>query len=285
MLLEALPVRLPRASSSCSTCQRMFTAAFARRLDGLCRATVKEAADGDTVVRGRALIAPGNRHTLLKRSGARYYVEVRDGPLVCRHRPSVDVLFRSVARYAGKNAVGVIMTGMGDDGAQGMAEMKGGRGPHHRPGRGHLGRLRHAAGGHKARRRGQGPGARADRGRGASVVRGRDHGRLTHFHPQRQAASKPPRRWRPVSRARGSSDPGCTSAVDRAPFASLLESSHSIRRPSTPGARFPLRRPPSRVGEERSRILRLPDASTPFPPQAAPPPRGGQTGATVEGPR
>jgi two-component system chemotaxis response regulator CheB len=101
-----------------------FTAAFARRLDGLCAVSVKEAEDNDTVVRGRVLIAPGNRHTLLKRSGARYHVEVRDGPLVCRHRPSVDVLFRSVARYAGKNAVGVIMTGMGDDGARGMAEMK-----------------------------------------------------------------------------------------------------------------------------------------------------------------
>ncbi len=101
-----------------------FTAAFARRLDGLCRITVKEAADGDTVVRGRALIAPGNRHTLLKRSGARYYVEVKDGPLVSRHRPSVDVLFRSAARYAGKNAVAAIMTGMGDDGAKGMKEMR-----------------------------------------------------------------------------------------------------------------------------------------------------------------
>ncbi len=101
-----------------------FTAAFARRLDSLCAVQVKEAEDGDTVIRGRALIAPGNRHTLLKRSGARYYVEVKDGPLVSRHRPSVDVLFRSVARYAGRNAVGVIMTGMGDDGAAGMAEMK-----------------------------------------------------------------------------------------------------------------------------------------------------------------
>ncbi len=100
-----------------------FTAAFAKRLDGLCRITVKEAEDNDTVVRGRALIAPGNRHTLLKRSGARYYVEVKDGPLVCRHRPSVDVLFRSAARYAGKNAIGVIMTGMGDDGSRGMKEM------------------------------------------------------------------------------------------------------------------------------------------------------------------
>ncbi|MDY0397985.1 MAG: chemotaxis response regulator protein-glutamate methylesterase [Desulfuromonas thiophila] len=101
-----------------------FTAAFARRLDGLCRLSVKEAADGDSVIRGRALIAPGNRHTLLKRSGARYYVEIKDGPLVSRHRPSVDVLFRSAARYAGKNAIGVIMTGMGDDGARGMKEMK-----------------------------------------------------------------------------------------------------------------------------------------------------------------
>jgi two-component system, chemotaxis family, protein-glutamate methylesterase/glutaminase len=100
-----------------------FTAAFARRLDSLCRVTVKEAQDNDTVVRGRALIAPGNHHTLLKRSGARYYVEVKEGPLVSRHRPSVDVLFRSAARYAGKNVVGVIMTGMGDDGARSMKEM------------------------------------------------------------------------------------------------------------------------------------------------------------------
>lgn len=101
-----------------------FTASFAKRLDSLCRISVKEAANDDTVIRGRALLAPGNRHMLLKRSGARYYVEIKDGPLVCRHRPSVDVLFRSAARYAGKNAVGVIMTGMGDDGAKGMLEMK-----------------------------------------------------------------------------------------------------------------------------------------------------------------
>lgn len=100
-----------------------FTRAFSQRLNGICRVTVKEAENNDTVVRGRALIAPGNHHLLLKRSGARYYVEVKDGPLVSRHRPSVDVLFRSAARYAGKNAVGVIMTGMGDDGARGMKEM------------------------------------------------------------------------------------------------------------------------------------------------------------------
>lgn len=101
-----------------------FTTAFANRLNTICAINVKEAADNDTVMRGRALIAPGNKHTLLKRSGARYYVEVKDGPLVSRHRPSVDVLFRSAARYAGKNAVGIIMTGMGDDGAKGMLEMK-----------------------------------------------------------------------------------------------------------------------------------------------------------------
>jgi two-component system chemotaxis response regulator CheB len=101
-----------------------FTRAFANRLDGICRVSVKEAENDDTVIRGRVLIAPGNRHTLLKRSGARYYVEVKDGPLVCRHRPSVDVLFRSAARYAGRNCIGVIMTGMGDDGARGMLEMK-----------------------------------------------------------------------------------------------------------------------------------------------------------------
>lgn len=120
--LEALPEDAP----GIVIVQHMpehFTEAFAKRLDGLCRVTVKEAADNDTVIRGRALIAPGNKHTLLKRSGARYYVEVKDGPLVCRHRPSVDVLFRSAARYAGRNAIGVIMTGMGDDGARGMKEM------------------------------------------------------------------------------------------------------------------------------------------------------------------
>ncbi|OGW49100.1 MAG: chemotaxis response regulator protein-glutamate methylesterase [Nitrospirae bacterium GWC2_57_9] len=101
-----------------------FTRAFANRLDTICQISVKEAEDNDTVLRGRALIAPGNRHTLLKRSGARYYVEIKDGPLVSRHRPSVDVLFRSAARYGGKNCIGVIMTGMGDDGAKGMLEMK-----------------------------------------------------------------------------------------------------------------------------------------------------------------
>lgn len=123
IFLEALPPDAP----GIVVVQHMpehFTSAFAKRLDGLCRVTVKEAEHNDTVLRGRALIAPGNKHTLLKRSGARYYIQIKDGPLVCRHRPSVDVLFRSVARYCGKNAVGVIMTGMGDDGARGMKEMK-----------------------------------------------------------------------------------------------------------------------------------------------------------------
>lgn len=123
IFLESLPADCP----GIIIVQHMpegFTRAFAQRLDGLCKITVKEAENNDTVVRGRALIAAGNHHLLLKRSGARYYVEIKDGPLVSRHRPSVDVLFRSAARYAGKNAVGVIMTGMGDDGARGMLEMK-----------------------------------------------------------------------------------------------------------------------------------------------------------------
>ncbi len=101
-----------------------FTRAFADRLNTLCAIEVKEAESGDSVIPGRALIAPGNYHMLLRRSGARYLVEVKDGPLVTRHRPSVDVLFRSVARTAGANAVGVIMTGMGGDGSTGMLEMK-----------------------------------------------------------------------------------------------------------------------------------------------------------------
>ncbi len=101
-----------------------FTAAFARRLDGLCAISVQEATSGDRLLRGHALIAPGNRHLLVGHSGASYRVEVRDGPLVARHRPSVDVLFRSVAQHAGSNAVGVILTGMGDDGARGLTEMR-----------------------------------------------------------------------------------------------------------------------------------------------------------------
>lgn len=102
----------------------LFTRSFANRLNELCKITVKEAEDGDSVLRGQALIAPGNKHMLLKRSGAKYYVEVKDGPLVNRHRPSVDVLFRSTARYAGSNAIGILMTGMGADGAKGLLEMR-----------------------------------------------------------------------------------------------------------------------------------------------------------------
>jgi two-component system chemotaxis response regulator CheB len=100
-----------------------FTATFARRLDALCQISVKEAEHNDPVLPGHALIAPGNRHMLLSRRGRGYIVELKDGPLVSRHRPSVDVLFRSAARSAGGNAVGVIMTGMGDDGARGLLEM------------------------------------------------------------------------------------------------------------------------------------------------------------------
>lgn len=101
-----------------------FTKSFAERLNTTCKITVREAKNNDSIVPGQALLAPGGKHLMVKRSGARYYVEVKDGPLVSRHRPSVDVLFRSAARYVGKNGIGVIMTGMGDDGAQGMLEMK-----------------------------------------------------------------------------------------------------------------------------------------------------------------
>ena len=101
-----------------------FTKAFADRLNDICAIEVKEAQDKETVTSGKALIAPGNKHMLLRRSGAMYYVQVKDGPRVCRQRPSVDVLFNSVARYAGSNAVGVILTGMGADGAEGLLAMK-----------------------------------------------------------------------------------------------------------------------------------------------------------------
>lgn len=102
----------------------IFTTHFAERLNSLAAIEVKEAADGDAVLSGRALIAPGDQHMLLARSGTRYYARIVDGPLVSRHRPSVDVLFRSVAESAGPNAVGVLMTGMGDDGAAGLLEMR-----------------------------------------------------------------------------------------------------------------------------------------------------------------
>ncbi len=123
VILEALPADAP----GLVVVQHMpegFTSAFARRLDGGCRIDVKEAKNGDRVRRGRALVAPGNWHTLVHREGDEYVVEVVDGPLVSRHRPSVDALFRSVAVAAGDAAVGVILTGMGADGASGLLEMK-----------------------------------------------------------------------------------------------------------------------------------------------------------------
>jgi two-component system chemotaxis response regulator CheB len=124
--LEEVLTALPRVSPGIVVVQHMpekFTAAFAARLDSVCEVRVKEAANNDRVLQGQVLIAPGGKHMLLRRTGAQYFVEVVDGPLVNRHRPSVDVLFRSAARAAGANALGVIMTGMGDDGAAGMLEM------------------------------------------------------------------------------------------------------------------------------------------------------------------
>lgn len=119
--------RMPHNSPGIVIVQHMpakFTASFAERLDDLCAINVKEAQDGDSVVSGTALIAPGNYHMLLRRSGARYYVQIKTGPLVHHQRPAVDVLFKSVADYAGANAIGVILTGMGADGASGMLKMK-----------------------------------------------------------------------------------------------------------------------------------------------------------------
>ena len=124
--LEAVLTELTRVCPGIVIVQHMpekFTAAFAARLNGLCEMEVREAVHGDRVIPGRALIAPGGRHMQLKRSGAQYYVDVIDGPPVNRHRPSVDVLFRSVAKACGRNALGIIMTGMGDDGARGLREM------------------------------------------------------------------------------------------------------------------------------------------------------------------
>jgi two-component system chemotaxis response regulator CheB len=102
----------------------LFTRSFAERLNSICRISVKEGVHGDIVSPGKAIIAPGNKHLMIRKTGARYCVEINEGPLVNRHRPSVDVLFRSVAKYAGPNAIGIIMTGMGDDGAKGLLEMK-----------------------------------------------------------------------------------------------------------------------------------------------------------------
>ncbi len=125
--LEQVLTRLPRVSPGIAVVQHMpekFTAAFASRLNSLCEIEVREARHGERLLPGQALIAPGGKHMMLKRSGAYYYMEVIDGPLVNRHRPSVDVLFRSAAKCAGANVLGIIMTGMGDDGARGLKEMR-----------------------------------------------------------------------------------------------------------------------------------------------------------------
>lgn len=124
--LETVLQSLPRVCPGILIVQHMpekFTASFAERLDSICEITVREARQNERLIPGLALIAPGGKHLLLKRSGANYHVEVVEGPLINRHRPSVDVLFRSVAKFAGKNATGIIMTGMGDDGARGLKEM------------------------------------------------------------------------------------------------------------------------------------------------------------------
>ena len=124
--LEAVLTRLPATCLGIVIVQHMpekFTAMFAERLNSICELEVREGQNGDRVIPGRALIAPGGKHMMLKRSGAQYVVDVVDGPLVNRHKPSVDVLFRSVAKFAGANALGIILTGMGDDGARGMKEM------------------------------------------------------------------------------------------------------------------------------------------------------------------
>ncbi|MBP7203544.1 MAG: chemotaxis response regulator protein-glutamate methylesterase [Propionivibrio sp.] len=126
LALESVLTRLPTHCHGILIVQHMpatFTAMFADRLDTLCQIRVREACDGDRVLPGHAFIAPGGKHMTLKRNGAQYTLEISDGPLINRHKPSVDVLFRSVARVAGANALGILMTGMGDDGARGLHEM------------------------------------------------------------------------------------------------------------------------------------------------------------------
>lgn len=125
--LKVLLMQMPPNSPGMVIVQHMpahFTTAFAERLDGICQISVREARDGDRLSAGLALIAPGNFHMLLRRSGAVYYVEVKTGPMVHHQRPAVDVLFKSTAQYAGANAIGVILTGMGADGAAGLLDMK-----------------------------------------------------------------------------------------------------------------------------------------------------------------
>lgn len=123
LVLSALPLNAPGTV----VVQHMpanFTTSFAQRLNGECEVSVKEAENGDRVIPGRVLIAPGGYHMLMNRSGANYYVEIKDGPSVCHQKPSVEVLFNSVAKYAGANAIGAILTGMGNDGAGGLLNMR-----------------------------------------------------------------------------------------------------------------------------------------------------------------
>jgi two-component system, chemotaxis family, protein-glutamate methylesterase/glutaminase len=125
--LKKVLMKMPPNSPGIVIVQHMpanFTTAFAARLNDLCQIEVKEAEDNDSVTPGTALIAPGNYHMIFRRSGARYYVEIKTGPMVHHQRPAVDVLFKSTAKYAGANAIGVILTGMGADGAEGLLEMK-----------------------------------------------------------------------------------------------------------------------------------------------------------------
>jgi len=125
--LKVVLTKLPANSPGIMVVQHMpanFTAAFAERLNSLCQMTVREAKDNDSVVPGLALVAPGNFHMVMRRSGSRYYVEVKTGPMVHHQRPAVDILFKSTAKNAGANAIGVILTGMGADGAEGLLEMK-----------------------------------------------------------------------------------------------------------------------------------------------------------------
>ena len=125
--LKNVLVKMPANSPGIVVVQHMpakFTTAFAERLNGICQIKVREAENNDSVTPGTALIAPGNFHMILRRSGARYYVEIKDGPMVHHQRPAVDVLFKSTAKYAGANSIGVILTGMGSDGAEGLLEMK-----------------------------------------------------------------------------------------------------------------------------------------------------------------
>lgn len=125
--LKQVLIKMPPNSPGIIIVQHMpanFTTAFASRLNSLCQITVKEAVDNDSVMTGTALVAPGNYHMILRRSGARYYVEIKTGPMVHHQRPAVDVLFKSTAKFAGSNSIGVILTGMGSDGAEGLLEMK-----------------------------------------------------------------------------------------------------------------------------------------------------------------